>query len=139
MPLSNAERQARYRARIKEKLKGAAARSTAPTADLACLSSEEAAARLAFLADPAVATGGGESPPRRFMGLTRDEWARAPDELAAHFGLSEAVAGWRRRRTSTEAAGRSSGSEGWVVAEHRPPAEPATEEIPRWLRRNEPL
>lgn len=127
MPLSNAERQARYRARIKQKLRDAAAW---PTSGATCLSAEEAMARRAFLADPPGGADEREAPPRRFMGLTRDEWTRAPDELAAHFGLSEAVARWGRRRAA-KAAGRSGIPETWTVEER------ALEEVPRWLRRPE--
>lgn len=87
MPLTNAERQRRFRTRLK------AAASTATG-----LTREQVAARDAVMAEPLypVPSQGARAHMVRFMGWERYEWSVAPEPLVDFFGMRSAWEGWKR-------------------------------------------
>lgn len=98
MALTNAERQARHRARMK----------AMPSAGSA-LTPEQIAERDAVAADPIYPV-----PPRdaraqmpRFMGWERYEWSEAPLPLIEFFGLRVAWEGWQAEKSEMD----------WKIAE----------------------
>lgn len=120
----NAERQRRYRLRVKEKLKKAEGsheelhKKRAENEELKeeadDLASElaiiehalemrdvhpfGAAKRNSFARGKLNAKAKGTKDLPKFMGWTREEWCDAPRELVRHFKLDEAVAKWRKER-----------------------------------------
>ena len=88
MPLSNAERQRRWRERRK---------AHAAQHGLCQLTPEQAADRAAVISEPLfpVPKGNARDQLPTFMGWNRYDWLAAPAPLVEHFGMVEAVAGWK--------------------------------------------
>ena len=97
MPLSNTERQRRWRERRKAH---AAQHGTCQ------LTPEQAADRAAVISEPLfpVPKGDARDQMPTFMGWNRYDWSAAPAPLVEHFGMGKAVAGWKAEME--EARGR---------------------------------
>ena len=111
MTLSNAERQRRYRERLKARARSADRQSdpselemlraqvAALEAELARgsvqLSASDLQDRWRILLDAMFPFPEDRSGLPRFMGWDRLDWALAPDPIVAHFGMAEAVECWR--------------------------------------------
>jgi hypothetical protein len=111
MALSNAERQRRYRKRLKaqaqladrqcdpNELQELRDRVATLEAELARgglkLSASDLADREALEADFMFPFPEDRSTLPRFMGWDRLDWARAPDPIVRYFGLMETVTAWR--------------------------------------------
>jgi hypothetical protein len=95
MVLSNAERQRRYRERLKARAAGISRG--------ACLTPEQVADRNAVASEPLHPVPSDISQVPTFMGWNRYEWASAPDALVEHFDLTDAVNGWRAERAQIDA------------------------------------
>ena len=94
MGLSNAERQRLYRERLKARAAGISLG--------ACLTPEQLADRKAVASEPLYPVPQDKSQIPTFMGWNHHEWAVAPDALVEHFGLVEAVAGWREEKAELQ-------------------------------------
>ncbi len=94
MPLTNAERQKRFRERLRA---GATAASG--------LTAERCAARDAVMAEPLypVPPVDRRAQMPRFKGWERYEWSEAPAPLIDHFGMRAAWEGWQAEKGAMKA------------------------------------
>lgn len=101
MVLSNAERQARYRAHRK-----------AMTISGCGLTPEQIADRDAVMAEPIwpVPKGAQRDQMPRFLGWSRYEWSEAPLPLIEFLGMQPAWEGWRAEKVAMEKAMHETGA-----------------------------
>ncbi len=94
MPLTNAERQRRFRKRLRAGASAAVG-----------LTPEQCADRDAVMAEPLypVPPVDRRAQMPRFMGWERYEWAAAPEPLIDHFGMRAAWEGWQAEKGAMKA------------------------------------
>jgi hypothetical protein len=94
MALSNAERQARHRQRVRERMPEQTEAGSGTG-----LTPEQIADRGAVIACTALPLSAGDRTRLpRFLGLDRDEWTRQPEQIAQIVGLGEAWTRWQDER-----------------------------------------